>query len=430
MRQASLQLMSRATGFIQAELDIIKKQTVLHTVPTGVMFAMFCLGTTICWVDSRGLGLPFFRELRALLRRLNAQPPTDSSRSSLELLDFFNQSMVYCDMLLAVVSDDRDIDLLDEAPPTAAFGLTSPKMLHPWTGVSPLSAQLVAESVRLCRRSRARLRQPFHVGGASYTATLEDLPLAQALEERLLALEIGAESQEGINTGDLVTPQAHLNMTAEAYRIAALLHLYQTFHELALQRLPIARADAESPFLSDATLWDEWIVPLALHLVKILRQIPPSSGSRVIQPLLYISAATGLRHSRAGPATKHSDFGSYLSSSMSEDGWGCRSRSQQSLYDSDTLMSYIAQITSSEYGTIPDPDLQDVSLEINNARHFILERLGMFEMSLPPAPIVVAKQLASTIWKSYDNDHDLGGGLYTVHWIDVMELNDLRSMFG
>jgi hypothetical protein len=209
-----------------------------------------------------------------------------------------------------------------------------------------------------------------------------------------------------------------------------LLHLYQTFHELALQRLPVAVADADCPPPHNVSLWDDWIVPLALHLVRILKEIPPSSGSRVIQPLLYISAATGLRHRTTASATKQFSFGSYPSSSMDDGGWGCGSRPQQSLPESDTLMSYITQITSSAYCTVPDPGSLDVFLEISQARQFILERLGMFETSLPPAPIVVAKQLASTIWNSYDNDHDLGGGIYMVHWIDVMEMNDLRSMFG
>ena len=44
----------------------------------------------------------------------------------------------------------------------------------------------------------------------------------------------------------------------------------------------------------------EWITPLNLKLIEILRHIPPDSGSRVIQPLLYICASTGLRYDGGG----------------------------------------------------------------------------------------------------------------------------------
>ncbi|KAK0387088.1 hypothetical protein NLU13_5401 [Sarocladium strictum] len=438
LRQASLRLMSRATEFIQAELQMVKNQPVLSTIPTGVMFAMFCMGTSVCWVNSRGLGLPFFRELRALLKRLNAQPMVASSRSSSELLDYFNRSMVYCDMLLAVVSDEEQTDLLEDAPPKVAthesgLARAEPDMLHPWTGISTLSSRLFAESVRLCRGSRARLRQPLSDAQVCFTATLHDSLQAQSLEEKLLTLEFNAETQQGSDTGDLATPQCHLTMTAEAYRVSALLHLYQTFPELALQRLSAATGEAGSLPPNEATLWDDWIVPLTLYLVKILEQIPPSSGSRVIQPLLYISAATGLRYSTATSAIAQSDLASSPPFSMDGEGWSwTRRRSEQPVCEFDTLTSYITNMTNSVKATAsdpdPDPGVSDLSLEISRARYFIMTRLGMLETSLPPAPIVVAKELVSTIWNSYDSD--LGEGLFMVHWIDVMELNDLRSMFG
>lgn len=428
LRQASLRLMSRATEVIQAELEVVKNQQVLCTIPTGVLFAMFCMGTTICWVDSRCLGLPFFRELRALLRRLNSQPSTAWSSSSRELLEYFNQSMVYCEMLLAVVSvDQQKADPVEDDQTTQQSGLDLARtggniMLHPWTGVSMLSSRLFAESIRLCRTSRSRVRQPAGVQMA-LTAILGDLLQAQGLEEKLLALEINSE-QHFSDTGDLATPESHLAMVAEAYRVSALLHLYQTFPELAFQRLP---ATGTAP--NDTTLWHDWIVPLTLHLVKTLEQIPPSSGTRVMQPLLYISASTGLRHSPGVPHAPFDPFASFpldVTTTMCMDGWGWRTQSQAPIHEADNLTSYVAQITSSGQALLPDLT-SDLDLQISRARHFVMKRLGILESSLPPAPIVVAKELVSTIWNSYDND---AGGMYLVHWIDVMELNDLRSMFG
>jgi hypothetical protein len=429
LRQASLRLMSRATEFIQAELEAVKSQQVFCTIPTGVLFAMFCLGTTICWVDSRGLGLPFFRELRNLLQRLNSQPVTTWSDSSSELLAYFNQSMAYCEMLLAVVSDEQKTSLLDdEARSLGSVVLlgSSGKMLHPWTGVSTLSSRLFAESIRLCRNTRSRLRNPVDPQ-TSFAATMEDLLRAQSLEEKLLALEFIPDQLVG-DTGDSATPESHLTMTAEAYRVSSLLHLYQTFPQLALHRLPAANAQP-----TDATLWADWIVPLALHLVGILEQIPPSSGSRVIQPLLYISASTGLRHSADVPVESMELPASLRLDMMSLGGWMgsdtfSQPRPQSPLHEANSLTSYVTQLTSSG-SAISSDSPSETSLQISRARHFIMKRLAVFESSLPPAPIVVAKELVSAIWRSYDND--IGGdGLYVVHWIDVMEWNDLRSLFG
>ncbi|KAM0283080.1 hypothetical protein ACHAQH_002683 [Verticillium albo-atrum] len=444
LRPTSLRLMQRATDFIQAELEVVKRNRVLSTVPKGLLFAMFCLGTTVCWVDARGLGLPFFRESKTLLTRLNAQAAAlGGARSG--TLDFFNKSMVYCEMLLAVVRDDGDDDDLEcegqEEVNVSQLGTDdapadSPRLIHPWTGISMQTSRLFAESVRICRTSRHRTRR-----ATDLMASLHDFLRAQRLEEQLLALEfnldltlnpnpdpsLGEHTKPMGDTGDLATPKSHLALTAEAYRLSSLLHLYQTFPDLSFHRLPAA-AEAH---LDDNALWTEWIVPLALHLLRILERIPPSSGSRCIHPLLYISASTGLRHSTAA-ASAPTDIFPSLSPSLSLNAAPTAAaawRTQPRLHETGPLTSYITQVTSAGCAALSEQErARDLSLEVSRARHFVMRRLESLESSLPPAPVVVAKELVAAVWAAYDGD--VGGALYAVHWIDVMEDNDLRSMFG
>jgi hypothetical protein len=66
-------------------------------------------------------------------------------------------------------------------------------------------------------------------------------------------------------------------------------------------------------------------------------------------------------------------------------------------------------------------------LEIDNARQFLLCRLNALEMALPPWPVVVARNLVKSIWNAYDSNRP---GVNNVHWIDIMERQGLRSLFG
>lgn len=413
MRQSALRLMQRATDFIQAELQVVKSQPDLRTVPTGLLFSLFCLGTTVCWVDSRLYGLPFLREARSLVRRLNSQS-NSFSNSSQDMLSFFNKSLAYCEMLLAVVRDDEPLDQGGEdlANQLQIIGESSP---HPWTGVSTLTTRLFAESIRLCRIFRHRLRQGMDPQRYFSTA-LQDLIVAQRLEEQLLELEFPSENSE-VDTGDSSTPVSHLARVAEAYRLSSLLHLYQTFPDLVSLRLP-----AESPMTESGSVpWDEWIIPLALRLVKVLEHIPATSGTRVIQPLLYISASTGLRHDTPATSEMQGPFGSLQQDLMG--GTGSNLISPPPLFDSHNLSLYISQMADAP---MREGSMSNMTLDVGSARHFVMRRLSILESSLPPTPVVVVKELVQTIWREYDNDI----GSPTVHWIDIMEDNDLRSMFG
>ncbi|CAK7222747.1 hypothetical protein SCUCBS95973_004950 [Sporothrix curviconia] len=334
VRQPALRLMRRAADYAQVELGMMRmavhpseNRNGSMALPTGLLFSLFGLGTTVCWVDARSLGLPFFRETRRLLARLNRQQRISPGAVDAERLEFFNKCMTYCDMLLSVVHDDVVADKC-------------------------LEEQLLDAEIEV--------------------PTVPDPDAPNSLRS------LG-------DTGDSRTPPSHLALIAEAYRLSSLLVLYETFPSLGFLRLPgraptegggclsNAVSDAFSLSLagSPAVLWQEWITPLSLHLLQVLERIPPTSGSRVIQPLLYICASTGLRQ--------------------------------------------------------PDMTVEAELAKVSQGRNFIMQRLTILESSLPPTPVRVAKELVRAIWRAHDATPP---GTTPVHWINVMEVNDLRSMFG
>jgi len=54
-------------------------------------------------------------------------------------------------------------------------------------------------------------------------------------------------------------------------------------------------------------------------------------------------------------------------------------------------------------------------------------RLDELELTLPPKPIGVAKQLLRAVWSAYDEEIDMAR---RTHWLDVMSYTGLHSLFG
>ncbi|CAM1501470.1 Fc.00g034540.m01.CDS01 [Cosmosporella sp. VM-42] len=420
MRQPALRFMKTAAESIQTEIAMLDSQSHLETVPTGLLFSLFCLGTTVCWVDARQLGLPFFRQAKSLLRRLNREFST-AREDDREVLAFFNKSLTYCEMLLAVVSNEDSLPEMDET----GDGLSTQPDLernvrsidsspHPWTGISTLTSRLFAQSIRLCRSFRRSLRRQQQHMTRDVKAASEAFQQAQKLEEQLLELEFPSVLQMR-DTGDHRTPWLHLARVAEAYQLSSLLQLYQTFPDLTSLRLPMKSTLSNGGHVP----WEEWITPLSLRLVRVLEQIPPHSGSRAIQPLLYISASTGLRYDMATSLEASTSPGLFDLGIMGFD--------TQSLGDNCSLSECIDQIEGTEISGVAPNLISRMSLGISNARQFIMGRLGILENSLPPKPVIVARELIRAIWDAYDSEIT---GFNAIHWVDVMEDKNLRSMFG
>jgi hypothetical protein len=362
--------------------------------PKELLLSLFCMSSSLCWIEKSQLGLQFVRQARAVLKCLDTRN-LDAEEQG--LLDFFNGCLIYEEMLRSVVSND-EIDfqnMLSWPEPQTSHTSIVLATPHAWTGVSSEVLRLFGKSMTLCRRSRSRFRLN---NGTTYRVlqgALMDITEARLLEEALLAVDISSR-EESNELDDLAVNSQHLHNATEAYRLSSLLQLYQTFPDLIATRIP-------SQVKPDGSVaWSAWVTPLALHITSLLESIPPSSMS-CIQTLICICAGTGLRFESRGT----NDFGDDIDLTL----------------DSPNHNPFSPEFDLLALGS----GISESSLKISRARHFIMDRLRWLELSLPPKPIGVAKDLLKTTWTVYDEEVD---STNRTHWIDVMTLNGLQSLFG
>jgi hypothetical protein len=174
---------------------------------------------------------------------------------------------------------------------------------------------------------------------------------------------------------------------AEAYRCAALLQIYRIFPSVLLRRLPLTDDIFASSFNTSAKqtfsfrpitspqLPDEFLVSLALHTISLLEKLPPNSGTRCLQPIVILTAASELRFTAdLTPGTGSPHIPANL---------------------------LFKGLTTRE-------------VDIASARRFAVTRLQEFQLSIPAKPIVKALQLVQETWERAD----MGQGVY---WMDVMD---------
>lgn len=347
----------------------------------------------MCWMEARELGLTYVRWARAVLACVDRRNLTNEEQ---ELLSFFNGCLIYEEMLRSVVSeDDTDINNMLSWPEPQSVGPLLPASPHAWTGVSQTVLRLFGKAIALCRKSRIRWRQN---DGTSYRilqGAMKDIEEATIVEEALLAIDIQDQ-----NEPNLTDAERHLHDATEAYRLSSLLQLYETFPDLISKRIPDL-ADANG-----STIWEAWVAPLALHVTSILERIP-SGSLRCIQPLLCLCAGTGLRFDAKVPMNSNGAYNYLLTGEM-----GLSPSTPCSPdFDQPFLNAGISQ----------------ASIKTSRARHFIMRRLDQLELTLPPKPIGVAKQLLRAVWSAYDSEID---SPRRTHWLDVMSYTGLHSLFG
>ncbi|KAI1502113.1 fungal-specific transcription factor domain-containing protein [Biscogniauxia marginata] len=410
LRQSAVRYLKLAVAAIQRDITASYESPSSESA-TDLLFALCCVGTASCWVDTRIIGARFLRDAKILLRRMNERSGSLSTRDRQKLY-FFNNSITYWNMLVAVVSDEPDelgIPRLKNLPMTQlAAGQITP---HPWTGISSTVQLLFMRTMKLCRQYRWYSKQSQTHPNPDIQSHFNIIEAACKVEEELLGL-VHHQVSTFSDTGDSMSPILHLIDVAEAYRLASLLQLYQTFSDLARRRLPRQKAN-----YSSYTLWSDCITPLSFRLIDILKGIPASSGTRCIQPLLYLSAGTGLRfdpktltYMQERQRNTFLEFG--------------RSDKDVTGSDQSSSTSVTGDILRSDE---PPSPITRHSFEVIHARRFILGRFAMLEHCLPPAPILVARNLIRKIWEAYDSERT---GASHVHWIDVMEKSNLQTIFG
>ncbi|CAG9948067.1 unnamed protein product [Clonostachys rosea f. rosea IK726] len=416
MKATAFQYMQAAMNAITSEILVLNTRVVMRTLPVGVLFALVCMGTIFGWINRHELVKRLLKNTKAILSeaKLHSQNFSPSDR---EMLSFFVSSTQYWDTLVtfmgvedesgAAVGDDNSEDTMLHFDINGNGSQCSTLTPHPWTGISTMTSQLFCESIKCCRSFRKKMRGD-EEGHTSLLDALDFMAKAEQLEIMLKQLEYPNLDEIG-ETGDRLTPRQHLIEAAEAYRLSALLHLYQTFPNTSTEVSPIGSFE----IARDDVIWGDRVVPLALYLTDLLKKIPPESGSRSLLPILYIAASTGLRF-RGGPSNLQLTAGLGDSSGLSAD--------NAMTYDLSDL-SWTSPHGSFDAFTSVSEDI----ILIGDARHLIMQRLGLLENCLYPKPIEIAKNLVKAIWEAYDNDifdqHD-------VHWADIMEDLGLRSIFG
>ncbi|KAK1834272.1 fungal-specific transcription factor domain-containing protein [Podospora conica] len=365
--------------------------------PSELLLSLFCMSSSMAWLESRELGLQYLKQARLILKTLETWALDDKEQ---QMLQFFQGCLIYEEMLRSVASENES-DLKNmlswpEPPDGTLIRVTS----HPWTGVGTDVIRLFGKAIALCRRSRTRWR---HNDGVSYRilqGAMQDIQEASVVEMALRNLDSTDVEQIHLPERD-----RHLYSATEAYRLSSLLQLYATFPDLIVKQLPPEMAETNA-----GGVWTTWVNPLAINVVKILEQIPESS-MRCIQPLLCLCAGSGLRFDGKFPMAPGQQ--SYLL--LAEQGGR-----------SPPAMS-VSTLTPEPDTLMFDHGLTDAAINTSKARRFVMDRLEQLALSLPPKPIDVAKQLLRAVWAAYDDEI---GTPRRTHWLDVMTNNGLHSIFG
>ncbi|KAL2121268.1 hypothetical protein VTJ04DRAFT_5295 [Mycothermus thermophilus] len=399
--------------------------------PTELLLALFCMSSSMCWMESRQLGQKLVRQARAVLKSLKTR---QLDKASQEQLDFFNGCLVYEEMLRSVVSEE-DIDFQNmlswpESEPGKALVAQTP---HPWSGVSPEVLKQFGKVMALCRRSRTRWRLNEGTSYEILQGALKDIHDATLIEESLLPP--GFCQMPKCQPPPLNCDDPDLHYITEAYRLCALLQLYETFPDLCTKRVPMLKNAERS------TVWHTWVSPLALHVTEILAKVPPGNLS-CIQPLLCLCAGSGLRYENkvklgSGPNSYllGGDYDVPVSTTIMSP-TPTTAATPLAATPATAIGAGLATTTTAT----PSPlnptsvplatDLFPVSeaaVRISQARQFVMDRLDQLELCLPPKPIGVAKKLMRAVWSAYDEEI---GMARRTHWLDVMSLTGLSSLFG
>lgn len=384
------------------------------------LLTVLLVGQTTAWHDSRDLGLLHLKTAKRLNRRRREQQQLlgeGGNRALQRQNEFFDQCILYWDMLAGFVEGIDEFgsgeagQSYNTLPTTFSTEGNRKVFPHPWTGVAPRVQQLFSQVGRLIqsfRRVNAQdasslnylsLDLGFDIAiPQDSVATIEATYRAQTLEEELLSFEAPSSSSL-VDAGDENTPVQQYLVLAEAYRCAALLEIYRVFPSILLKRSPLNEGSIGSPEdfenhssqqfstafpISHAQPPNDFLISLALHVISLLEKLPSNSGTRCLQPIVIITAASELRF--APPST-------------------------------DPLSAFTPG-TSSIFNSITSREI-----DVAHARRFVVSRLQDFQQSLPAKPIVKAQQLIQETWARADLGQE-------VFWMDVMEELGCQTIFG
>ncbi|OAL44879.1 hypothetical protein IQ07DRAFT_225331 [Pyrenochaeta sp. DS3sAY3a] len=413
-------------------------------VPSDLIFAVFALGTSLHWSGSTSSPVsqqqPWLELAGELLSRWSA---TVASRQDTLINAYFSQALIYWEMLLAVVGKGsfprkiaqkrrlrqqrlrRALDLTDEPvsdedQDLLSFNANSDvrgTRPNSWCGVSSEIISVFGQVLSLCRSVILRDQDSTTSTLESASMTLCDISLARDIQRDLTAMDFGIlvllEEAQGhpVLTKDQNTPVDHLLQTAEAFRQAALLQLYLAFEDL----VPLAQEQGVmvwngSTGADVVQTREQWILGLTLRLSGLLECIPPGSGSRSIHPILYLSAAAGLRYVEtpyAGDITINS--GDIFQSPLPD--IAVPLRQAMPLLDNMFEEPLVSVNLGHTAGSLSH-------MEVSKARQTVWTRLSGIQHMLPHGSSQNILQLVKDIWQRYDDASSAADK--RTHWLHVL----------
>lgn len=448
-------LSSQAVEAIQCGVRLHKQSGTSSKFPKELLLAIIAMGTSVCWSDTRQLGVWFLTKAHELLDQYDEGSVTLDEYGRQEL-EYFREALVYWEMLYRIVGSDprgqlrkrkevymrrllHAMSLDDQTSPprrrdsssSVAADLPSRPSkaldIHPWTGISTDIQHTFGLVILLCRDHRLAARKPEKRTTASLSDALCDIRMARDLARELRETDVysGNQADTPVNltkgTGDSTTPVGHLVDTAEAYRLAAMLLLCQTFPDLDLEDLGLEKTDGATDTQqrqSEDVQHAHAALDLAMKLVETLRRVPPESGTRCIQPILYIVAGSGMKFTTIE--------GESTIPPQDADRPDAPAQPQHRSSFSQPAPLDVALLSSAPRPAVFDFKLASVTqctLQVSKGRRFVIDRLCALQRSLPPRPIGVALDLVKAVWAEYDYKSN-------VHWIDVMVDKGFQTLFG
>lgn len=412
-------------------------------VASDLIFAIFALGTSLHWSGSASIPVaqqPWLELARELLSKWSA---TVASRQDTLIDAYFSQALIYWEMWLSVIGKGsyprkinqkrrlrqqrlrRALYLMDEPvsledQDLLSFNANSDVLgtrPNSWCGVSSEIISVFGQVLSLCRSVVLRDQDSSTSTLAFASTTLCDISLARDIQRDLTAMDFGIlvllEEAQGhpVLTKDQNTPVDHLLQTAEAFRQAALLQLYLAFEDL----VPLAQEQGDMmwPWSADANglqSREQAILSLALRLTGLLECIPPGSGSRSIHPILYLSAAAGLRYVETP----------YVDDLTVDSGELCQSPIPDIL---DPLGQTFPLLDNIFGDSSVSMNLRNISgsisyMGVSKARQTVWTRLSGIQHMLPHASSQNILQLVKDIWQKYDDASSAADK--KVHWLHVL----------
>lgn len=226
-------------------VDIITREAVMDD---KALLALLMLGQTASWHDPKDLGISFFNLLRKQLNSITSSTGANFAftKNCGNNYRFFEEALVYWEMLLSFVADNDNMAFSDPHDPSTGESLVLQRVPHPWTGIARDTQFTVHQVGRLVRRERKRIRSRQFTSQDDIMRAQAAIEKARELEERLLGLAHPTEA-EIVSPGDDDTPVWHLLTMAEVYRCTGLMQLYRVFPDLLRNRLSNSSGTTSTP---------------------------------------------------------------------------------------------------------------------------------------------------------------------------------------